>query len=341
MSTDFCCPRPGFGYIFTVKVLVTGGAGYIGSVTTHLLTEAGYQVVVFDSLITGHRSAVVPPARLICGDLADAELIDRVIKTEAPDCVMHFAARIAVGESVERPDVYFSNNVGCGINLLNAVGRNRVPRFIFSSTAAVYGSPQVVPIPEGAPLVPDSPYGETKRIFEELLAIYSKLYRFKFCILRYFNVAGAYAGLGEDHRPETHLIPRILRSVLKPGEEFQIYGADYPTRDGTCVRDYIHIYDLARAHLLALEGLKERNLIYNLGSGRGYTVQEVFAACERVLGKKIPYRLGPRRPGDVPVLIASSEKIHKELGWAPTRTLEDMVRDAWEWHRQNPLGYVD
>ncbi|NPV14259.1 UDP-glucose 4-epimerase GalE [candidate division WOR-3 bacterium] len=324
-----------------MKVLVTGGAGYIGSVTSLLLAESGCDVVVFDNLKGGHRSAVLPPVRLVPGDLADADLIDRIIKAEKPDCVMHFAALIAVGESVEKPDLYFYNNVGCGLNLLNAVGRNRVPRFIFSSTAAVYGTPHDVPVTEAAPLQPENPYGETKRFFEELLKVYARIYRFSYCILRYFNVAGAYKGLGEDHRPETHLIPRILRSVLHPGETFEIYGADYPTRDGTCVRDYIHIYDLARAHLFALRALKEENLLFNLGSENGYTVKEVFATCEKVVGEKINYRIAPRRHGDVPVLIASSAKIKRELGWKPEKTLEDMVRDAWEWHKTHPRGYLD
>ncbi|MGQ9678828.1 MAG: UDP-glucose 4-epimerase GalE [bacterium] len=324
-----------------MKVLVAGGAGYIGSVTSRLLAEAGFDVVVFDNLLHGHRSAVLPPIRLIAGDLRDADLIDRVIKEEKPDCVMHFAALIAVGESVEKPDLYFYNNVGCGLNLLNAVGRNRVPRFIFSSTAAVYGTPQEVPIPESAPLKPSNPYGESKRFFEELLAVYARLYGFSYCILRYFNVAGAYQGLGEDHRPETHLIPRILRSVLHPKEKFEIYGDDYPTPDGTCVRDYIHIYDLAGAHLLALQALKDEHLLFNLGSETGYTVKEVFATCERVVGKKIDYRVVPRRPGDVPVLVASSARIKRELGWKPEKSLEDIIRDAWAWYQAHPYGYPD
>ncbi|MCL6465156.1 MAG: UDP-glucose 4-epimerase GalE [candidate division WOR-3 bacterium] len=324
-----------------MKVLVTGGAGYIGSVTSLLLAESGCDVVVFDNLKNGHRSAVLPPVRLVHGDLADADLIDRVIKGEKPDCVMHFAALIAVGESVEKPDLYFYNNVGCGLNLLNAVGKNRVPRFVFSSTAAVYGTPQDVPVTETAPLQPENPYGETKRFFEELLKVYARIYQFSYCILRYFNVAGAYKGLGEDHRPETHLIPRILRSVLHPGEKFEIYGDDYPTKDGTCVRDYIHIYDLARAHLLALRALNRENLLFNLGSETGYTVKEVFATCEKVVGEKINYRIAARRQGDVPILVASSAKIKRELGWEPKKTLEDMVRDAWEWHKAHPRGYLD
>ncbi len=323
------------------RVLVTGGAGYIGSVMTRLLLEAGYEVTVLDNLVAGHRAAVSSPAKLIKGDIGDEALLASVFAIGRFDCVLHFAGLIVVPESVEKPDVYFENNVARGVRLLNAVCRHGVRRFIFSSTAAVYGTPQKVPITEDAPLKPDNPYGDTKRIFEELLAAYSRAYGLRYCILRYFNVAGAYAGLGEDHRPETHLIPRILRAALRPGEKFQIYGDDYPTRDGTCVRDYIHIYDLCRAHLLAMEALKDENLIYNLGSEAGYTVKEVFATAAAVVGQEIPYEIAPRRAGDVPVLIASAEKIKRELGWRPQKTLEDIIRDAWEWHRTHPDGYPD
>jgi UDP-glucose 4-epimerase len=323
------------------KVLVTGGAGYIGSVTSRLLFEAGYEVVVFDNLSEGHRSAVLHPVRLLIGDLGDAQLVDEVMRKEQPDAVMHFAGLIKVGESTEKPDCYFYNNVACGINLLNSCLRYRVNKLVFSSTAAVYGTPQKVPITEDFPLAPANPYGDSKKIFEELLAAYSRASGLYYCALRYFNVAGAYRGLGEDHRPETHLIPRILRSLLKKGEVFQIYGDDYPTPDGTCIRDYIHIYDLARAHILALEALKGKNLIYNLGSARGYSVKEVFATAEKVTGRRIPFEVVGRRAGDVPVLIASSEKIKKELGWKPEHSLEDMIGDAWEWHRSHPDGYPD
>lgn len=324
-----------------VKVLVTGGAGYIGSVTTRLLIEAGYEVIVYDNLSQGHRAAVLKPARLIIGDLGDAQHLDRVMRDEKPDAVMHFAGLIAVGESVQKPELYFYNNVACGINLLNSCLRYQVKKLIFSSTAAVYGLPEKIPITEECPLAPANPYGDTKKIFEDLLCAYSRAGGLRFCSLRYFNVAGAYAGLGEDHRPETHLIPRILRSLLHQGETFEIYGDDYPTPDGTCIRDYIHIYDLAKAHILALEALQGNNLIYNLGSEKGYSVREVFATAERVTGKKIPFKIVGRREGDVPVLIASSAKIKKELGWRPTRNLEEMINDAWEWHKANPRGYPD
>lgn len=324
-----------------MKVLVTGAAGYIGSVTSRLLIEAGYQVVMVDNLSQGHKSAVFDPSRLIIADLGDAEHLDRIIQKEKPDAVMHFAGKISIEESVNHPDRYFYTNVACGINLLNSCLRYRINKFIFSSSAGVYGSPKRLPITEDEPLKPSNPYGETKRIFEELLAAYFRAGGLRYCVLRYFNVAGAYKGLGEDHRPETHLIPRILNAIIKPGETFRIYGDDYPTPDGTCIRDYIHIYDLARAHLLALEALEEKNLIYNLGSERGYSVREVFEAAERITGKKIKYEIAPRRAGDVAVLVASSKKIHRELGWTPRFTLEDMLRDAWEWHKTHPDGYPD
>jgi len=331
-----------------MRVLVAGGAGYIGSVTSRLLIEAGHEVLVFDNLSYGHRSAVLPPARLIVGDLGDARAIDRVVAEFRPDGIMHFAALIQVGESVLKPDLYFSNNVACGINLLNACGRNKVPWLVFSSTAAVYGAPDQVPVTEEAALKPTNPYGSTKTIFEALLKEYGRAYGLRYAALRYFNVAGAYAGLGEDHRPETHLIPRILRSILHPGEKFQIYGQDYPTRDGTCIRDYVHVYDLAMAHILAMKALRENKgggeleagLVYNLGSEAGFTVKEVFAACERVVGQKIPYEVVGPRAGDVPALVASSEKIKQELGWHPVKSgLETMIADAWEWHQAHPRGY--
>ncbi len=324
-----------------MKVLVTGGAGYIGSVCVRLLVDAGYEVVVIDNLSHGHRSAVSPSARLIVADLGDAKQLDQIMRQEKPDAVMHFAGRIEVEESMCQPDLYFYTNVACGINLLNSCLRYRVNRFIFSSTAAVYGVPESVPLTEEMPQYPANPYGASKRIFEQLLEAYSRAVNLRYCALRYFNVAGAYAGLGEDHRPETHLIPRILRSVLDPRETFRIYGDDYPTPDGTCIRDYIHVYDLARAHLLALQAVAESNLIYNLGSEKGYSVREVFATAEKVTGRKIKYEIAPRRPGDVPVLVASARKIRTELGWQPELNLEDMLRDAWEWHQKYPHGYPD
>lgn len=325
-----------------MKVLVTGGAGYIGSVAVRLLLEAGHDVTVLDNLSYGHRSAVTAPARLVTGDIGDAALVDRLFAEGRFECVLHFAGLIRVPESVERPDIYFENNVGRGLVLLNAACRHRVPRFVFSSTAAVYGNPERVPVTEDSRLLPTNPYGDTKRVFEELLASYGRACGLRYALLRYFNVAGAYHGLGEDHRPETHLIPLILKAALEPGRVFEIYGDDYPTRDGTCVRDYIHVLDLCRAHLLAMDALAGRqSLVCNLGSQTGFTNREVFAAAGKVIGREIPVRIAGRRAGDAVELVASSEKIRQELGWRPEKTLEDMIADAWEFLRRNPSGYPD
>jgi len=320
--------------------MVTGGAGYIGSVTTAMLVEAGHEVLVFDSLARGHRAAVHPRARLVIGDLSDSAAIEAAVAGFRPDCILHFAALIEVAESVKEPARYFQNNVGGGINLLNACCRHRVCRFVFSSTAAVYGNPARLPLTEESRLQPVNPYGSTKLVFELLLREFEKACGLRHAVLRYFNVAGAWQGLGEDHRPESHLIPRILRAAAG-GEVFEIYGGDYPTRDGTCVRDYVHVADLARAHLLAMEALGERSVVYNLGSENGYTNREVFAAAEEVLGVRIPVRVGPRRPGDAPELVASAEKARRELGWRPEKTLKEMIADALEFQRRFPAGYPD
>ncbi len=322
-----------------MRVLLTGGAGYIGSVTTQLLAQAGHDVTVLDNLSYGHRAAVVDSARLVVGDVGNADLLERLFAEARFDCVMHFAGLIRVPESVEMPDRYFDCNVGRGLVLLNAVCKYGVRRFVFSSSAAVYGSPEKVPVTEDAPLLPTSPYGDTKRVFEELLVAYERACGLRYAALRYFNVAGASNGLGEDHRPETHLIPLILRAALRPGQRFQIFGDDYPTRDGTCVRDYIHVHDLARAHLLAMEALDDRSVVYNLGSQQGYTNKEVFAAAERVTGKRICVEIAERRAGDPPELVASSERIRKDLGWRPEKNLEQMIQDAWEWLLAHPNGY--
>jgi len=348
-----------------MKVLVTGGAGYIGSVMTRLLIEAGHEVTVLDNLSYGHRSAVTDKAKLIIGDIGDSGLLGKILPPfpipHSPlphfDAVLHFAGFIRVPESVEKPDLYFDNNVGKGITLLNAVVRAGIPRFIFSSTASVYGEPDRVPITEDAPLRPNNPYGETKRAFEEQLATRTRDNGLRVACLRYFNVCGAYSGLGEDHRPETHLIPLLLKSALDPNYEFTIFGDDYPTSDGTCVRDYIHVYDLCRAHLLALSalagaghnpiasaqlGLCPKPLVYNLGSGHGFTVKEVLAAAEQVLGRKLKYRITGRRAGDSAALVASSDKIQQELGWRREKPdLATMIADAWEFHRAHPSGYPD
>ena len=333
-----------------MRVLVTGGAGYIGSVMTKVLIQAGHRVTVFDNLSRGHRAAVHDLARLVVGDLGDVAALESAFVEAKPECVMHFAALSQVGESVAKPDLYFDNNVTRGANLLEAAGRHRVKRFVFSSSAAVYGTPEKTPITEDAPLKPINPYGQTKLTFEARLTEFAMPLDMNHAILRYFNVAGAYAGLGEDHRPETHLIPDILRTALPSPESgvqnpesrvFELFGDDYPTKDGTNVRDYIHVHDLARAHLLAMEAIADMDVIYNLGSENGYSNREVFATAEKVVGRKIPLKVGPRRAGDPPTLIASSDKIRRELGWKPQKNLEQMISDAWEWHRSFPGGYSE
>ena len=325
-----------------MKVLVAGGAGYIGSIMTRLLVENNHDVVVLDNLSIGHREAVRAPARLVLGSIGKDVNVERLLRAEQPECVMHFAAKSQIPESVERPDVYFENNISQGVRFLNAVCRAGVRRFVFSSTASVYGAPDRVPITEDFPLKPTSPYGDTKRIFEDLLAAYEKAYGLRYASLRYFNVAGAYQGLGEDHRPETHVVPILLKAALNPDQVFPIYGDDYPTRDGTCIRDYLHVYDLCRAHLLAMEALTDKSSVYNLGSGLGFTVREVLAAVEKVTGRKLKSRIAARRPGDPPALVASSERIQKELGWTREKPeLETMLADAWEFHQRLPDGYPD
>lgn len=323
-----------------MKLLVTGGAGYIGSVATRLLLDAGHEVTVYDSLAQGHRAAVSDGARLVAGDLADTALLDRTFREGGFEAVLHFAGLIRVPESVENPARYFDHNVARGVNLLNACARHRVGKLVFSSTAAVYGAPAQVPIAEDAPRAPTNPYGDTKRVFEELLVSYERACGMRTARLRYFNVCGAYSGLGEDHRPESHLIPLILFAALGREREFVVYGDDYDTRDGTCVRDYLHVYDLCRAHLLALDELARRSVVYNLGSGSGYTVREVFRAAQEVLGRQLDCRVAGRRAGDAPVLVASSAKIERELGWRREKDdIRQMVADAWEFHRAHPQGY--
>jgi UDP-glucose 4-epimerase len=324
-----------------VRILVTGGAGYIGSITTKVLVEAGHDVAVFDNLSLGHKLAVQAPARLVIGNLSDQAALDAAFERERPECVMHFAALSQVGESMLKPERYFHNNVACGVNLLNAVAKQKVKRFVFSSSAAVYGEPDKVPIPEDAALRPVNPYGSTKKVFEVLLEEYAKATGLRYAALRYFNVAGAYGGLGEDHRPETHLVPKILAAAAEPNRVFQVFGDDYPTRDGTCVRDYLHVHDLARAHLLAAAVTAERSVVYNLGSENGSTVKEVFAAVERVTGRQVPVETVGRRAGDPASLLASSAKIRAELGWRPEKSLDDMITDAWHFHQQYPRGYAE
>jgi UDP-glucose 4-epimerase len=325
-----------------MKVLVTGGAGYIGSITAQQLVQAGHEVVVFDSLVKGHRAAVPAGAAFVWGDLADRVAIARTLSERGIEAVLHFAAFIEAGESMQAPAKYFRNNAAHALNLLEACLDAGVKRFVFSSTAAVYGyAGGDAPIVETTPLRPVSVYGEAKLMVETMLSWFNRLHGLRYAALRYFNAAGGMPDRGEDHHPETHLIPLTLQVALGQRPHISIYGTDYPTPDGTCIRDYIHVEDLARAHLLALEALGERDaLIYNLGNGSGFSVRQVIEVCRRVTGHAIPAVEAPRRPGDPPILIASAEKARRELGWQPRRpALEEIVASAWEWHRRHPHGY--
>ena len=326
-----------------MKVLVTGGAGYIGSVGVHQLAERGYDVVVIDNLSQGHRAAVHPDATFIEGDLRDRAVLENVFSTHSPDAVMHFASKSLVGESMERPMLYLDENVRCGLNLIDAAVSHDVDRFILSSTANLFGRPDEIPIDEDESVEPGSPYGESKNILERTLRWLDRLDVLRYATLRYFNAAGAAsADLGEDHDPETHLIPIVLEVAQGKREKIEIYGDDYDTRDGTCVRDYIHVLDLAEAHILSLEALDDGSRVYNLGNGNGYSVREVIETAREVTGAEIPSEVGPRRSGDPAELIASSEKIQNELGWEPQYgELEEIISTAWEWHQKHPNGYAD
>jgi len=324
-----------------MRVLVTGGAGYIGSVVTEELLREGHEAVIYDDLSKGHRGAVVEGAAFVRGDLADAGSLRRALTEHRVEAVIHMAAASLVGESVEEPAKYYRNNVTAGLNLLDAMRECGVARLVFSSTAAVYGEPAKQPIEETDALAPTNPYGETKLAFERALAWYEGAYRLRHVSLRYFNAAGATARCGEVHDPETHLIPIVLQAAAGRRPRVEVYGEDYPTRDGTCVRDYVHVVDLARAHVLALGVLGERSAAYNLGcGGDGYTVREVIEAARSVTGRDIPVRTGPRRAGDPAVLVASSERIRRELGWQPRfQTLHEIIGSAWDWMQTHPEGY--
>jgi UDP-glucose 4-epimerase len=323
-----------------MKIFVTGGAGYIGSICVEQLLDLGHSVDVFDNLTEGHRRALDPRARLHEGDLADRDSIFAAIRDAQPEALMHFAANALVGESMENPSKYFRNNVSGGLNLLDAMIAHRVKRLVFSSTCATFGPPERTPIDESLPQNPINPYGESKLLFEKILRWYGEIHALKFVSLRYFNAAGATEKFGEDHRCETHLIPNVLKTALGQRESVDIFGTDYDTPDGTCIRDYIHILDLAQAHILALE--VAQSAFYNLGTGGGTSVREVIASCERVTGKNIPVVEKPRRPGDPPRLIASSEKIQRELGWKPKfQNIDQIVESAWRWHLKFPRGYED
>jgi UDP-glucose 4-epimerase len=328
------------------RVLITGGAGYVGSVSAGAFLEAGHDVIVLDDLTTGHLAAVPAGATLHEASYADGAAVARLLESERIEAILHCAARSIVGESIREPAWYFRENVAGGVALLDAARTAGVQRFVFSSTAAVYGVPESSPIPEDAPLRPINPYGETKRAFESALAWYGRAYGLRSVSLRYFNVAGATETLGEDHQPETHLIPNVLRAA-DGGPELTVFGEDYPTPDGTCIRDYIHVSDLAEAHLLALAATAPDDprtaepLVCNLGNGDGFSVREVLDAAESVAGRPIPYAVGPRRAGDPPVLVARSSRAADVLGWRPARpSLEEMVGSAWAWRQAHPGGYA-
>jgi UDP-glucose 4-epimerase len=323
-----------------VKIVVTGGAGYIGSVCVEDLLNRGHEVTVFDNLTEGHRKAVDERAKFVQGELADKTAVSSLIGAEQPAAVMHFAAKALVGESMQNPYKYFFNNVSCGLNLLDAMVEHGVKRFVFSSTCATYGIPEIVPIDEQAAQRPVNPYGESKLIFEKILRWYDQIHGVVFAALRYFNAAGATEAFGEDHRIETHLIPCVLQVPLGKREHAQVFGTDYPTPDGSCIRDYIHVTDLAQAHALALE--VEESGFFNLGIGGGVSVLEVIEACRKITGKNIPIVTQARRPGDPPRLIASAQKAREVLGWRPKYDqIEDIVSSAWSWHLRHPTGYND
>jgi UDP-glucose 4-epimerase len=324
-----------------MKILVTGGAGYIGSVVSAELLRAGHQVLIYDNLSHGHRLAVPREAEFIAGEVGDPGALSHALQQHRPDAVMHFAALIEAGESMQAPERYFRNNTASTLNLLECMLQHGPRRLVFSSTAALYGDPERTPIEEDAALRPTNAYGESKLLVERMLAWFHQIHGLRYASLRYFNAAGAAGDFGEDHRPESHLIPLVLQVAQGKRPSIAIYGGDYDTPDGTCIRDYIHVADLASAHVLALEALPTRDqLVYNLGSGRGFSVRQVVEVARRVTGHAIPAENAPRRPGDPAVLVASSEKIRRELGWQPRYPeLEQIVASAWEWRRKHPNGY--
>ncbi len=326
------------------RFLVTGGAGYVGSHLVAALVERGDAVVVLDNLRTGHRGAVPPGVPLIVADLADAGTVDAVLADGPWHAVFHFASLSQVGESMRLPFRYLIDNGVNGMRLIEACVRHDIMRFVLSSTAALYGTPKTVPIPEDAPLHPESPYGDSKRILERALHWAERVHGLRYASLRYFNAAGADpAGrYGEDHRPETHLVPLVIDAALGRSGELDVYGDDYATPDGTCLRDYVHVTDLAEAHLLALDRLERGSITVNLGTGVGYSVLAVIGAVERVAARKVPYRICPRRAGDPAALVASSERARRDLGWRPRHAdLDEIVRTALHWREAHPHGYAD
>jgi UDP-glucose 4-epimerase len=329
------------------KILVTGGAGYVGSVSAAAFIAAGHDVVVLDDLTTGHRASVPDGARLHVGSFGDADTIRTLLETERIEAILHCAARSLVGESIVDPAKYYRDNVAGGVTLLEAARTVGVERIVFSSSAAIYGTPDRTPILEDDPQRPINPYGETKRTFESAMGWYHEAYGLRAVSLRYFNVAGATAELGEDHVPETHLIPNVLRAA-EDRQSLTVFGDDYPTPDGTCIRDYIHVADLADAHLRAIDATApgdprtDEYLACNLGLGRGFSIRQVIAAAERAAGHEIPFAVGARRVGDPAVLVASPERARTVLGWEPAHPeLDDMVGSAWAWRERHPEGYAD
>ena len=323
-----------------MKILVVGGAGYIGSICAEVLLDQKHEVAILDNLSEGHRRAVDSRAEFIEGDLADRETTAETLARLRPEAVMHFAANALVGESMQNPSKYFRNNIANGLNLLDAMIAAEVKRLVFSSTCATFGPPDRVPVDEETPQRPINPYGESKLAFEKILRWYDAIHGLRFVSLRYFNAAGASEKFGEDHRCETHLIPNVLKVALGEKKHVEIFGTDYQTPDGTCIRDYIHIIDLAHAHILAVDA--STSAFYNLGTGGGSSVREVIESCRKITGRPIPVLEKPRRPGDPPRLIASSEKIKRELGWRPQfQTLHAIVESAWNWHQKFPRGYED
>jgi len=321
------------------KILVTGGAGYIGSFIVRDLIK-NYEVYVIDNLSQGHKNSLPSSVKLYEVDLKDKEKLNEIFKQNQIDAVIHMAASSAVGESVQNPQKYYKNNIINSLNLLEAMMKNNVKNIVFSSSAAVYGEPEEMPIQETTKTMPTNPYGRTKLEFEKILKDYEDAYELNHISLRYFNAAGGAKELGEHHEPESHLIPIILQYVLGKRDELKIFGTDYNTPDGTCVRDYIHVIDLAQAHILALQSLSSgKKGIYNLGNGKGFSIKEILKTCREVTNHPIPTQNAPRRPGDPATLIASSEKIRQELGWEPKYNLKEIISSAWEWHKNHPKGF--
>jgi UDP-glucose 4-epimerase len=323
-----------------MNIFLTGGAGYIGSVAAEVLLQHGHNVTVYDSLVTGHRAAIPAQAHFVHADLADRTVLEEALNQRPFEAVMHFAAFIEAGESMENPGKYFHNNLVNSLGLTELAVRSGVKSFVLSSTAAVYQSSDD-PLREDSPLGPNNVYGQTKLMIEQALDWYRKIHGLHYAALRYFNASGGLPHRGEAHQPESHLIPLTLQVALGQRANIHIYGTDYPTPDGTCIRDYIHVSDLVSAHLLALNALSEEDkLVYNLGNGAGYSVREVVESAREVTGHPIPVVESPRRPGDAPRLVACSERIEKQLGWKPKITrLGDIIASAWEWHRTHPNGY--